>query len=313
YRASHVMLRRPTAVKLLLPGVLGEEGLLRFEREVRQTARLTHPNTVTVYDYGRTPDGVFYYAMELIGGASLATIVRRTGALSAARVVAILDQVASALEAAHAERIVHRDVKPSNVLLQRDARFEETVKVVDFGVAKAPGAYRRDPGAGFAGTPLYMAPEAVSEAFERVSPAADIYALGALGFYLLTARHAFHGRTRMETRVRHARGPRPSARRRRPDVCSPELDALLVAMMDLSPDARPDASAVRARLAACPEAGAWTDADERAWWASEGADVAHAPSDSEALTHTVFPDLTDPAAVTQDLRTGPRAAADTPT
>ncbi len=119
YGATHSLLNRPTAIKLLRPEIAGESSLRRFEREVKQTSRLTHPNSVGIYDYGHTADGVFYYAMELLDGANLREIVETTGPMPAGRVIHVLSAACGALAEAHSKGMVHRDIKPANIMLCR--------------------------------------------------------------------------------------------------------------------------------------------------------------------------------------------------
>ena len=228
YRASHAMLRRPTAIKLLSNST-DPSALARFEREVQRTAMLTHPNTVTVFDYGRTPDGVFYYAMELLDGATLDEIVEVDGPQPAARVIHLLDQAAASLAEAHGAGLIHRDVKPGNILVVERGGISDLVKVLDFGLVKDIGP-RRDDGPSAAptltvanaitGTPLYMSPEAVV-APETADPRSDLYALGAVGYWLLTGTHVFSGSlVEVCAHHLHSEPEPPSARLRAASVSS---------------------------------------------------------------------------------------------
>ena len=117
FEATHAMLKRPTAVKLLRPEITGERTLKRFEQEVQQASRLTHPNAISIYDYGRSGSGVFYYAMQLLDGSNLRELVEREGPLSVERTVRVLSQACGALSEAHGKGIVHRDIKPENLML----------------------------------------------------------------------------------------------------------------------------------------------------------------------------------------------------
>ena len=164
YRARHGMMRRPSAIKLLRPDRAGEVNLSRFEREVQLTARLTHPNTITIFDYGRTHDGVFYYAMELLDGATLQRIVAVDGAQPAGRVVRILAMACGALTEAHAIGLIHRDIKPANIMLCTQGGERDVVKLLDFGLVKELEVDRDVKLTGAStvvGTPQYMAPESI--------------------------------------------------------------------------------------------------------------------------------------------------------
>jgi serine/threonine-protein kinase len=210
YRASHAMLRRPTAIKLLLPDRAGKDALTRFEREVRRTAMLTHPNTVTVFDYGRTTDGVFYYAMELLEGASLDEIVEVDGPQPEERVIHLLEQARGSLAEAHDAGLIHRDIKPGNILVVDRGGISDLVKVVDFGLVKDVGLRRRrgdvraraHRGRHDHGDAALHGPRDLT-APETVDARADLYALGAVGYWLLTGTHVFSGKSILEVCTHH--------------------------------------------------------------------------------------------------------------
>jgi serine/threonine-protein kinase len=276
YRASHAMLRRPTAIKLLLPDRAGKDALTRFEREVRRTAMLTHPNTVTVFDYGRTAEGVFYYAMELLEGASLDELVQVDGPQPEERVIHLLEQAAGSLAEAHDAGLIHRDVKPANILIVDRGGISDLVKVVDFGLVKdvgykPPGDATAEPALTLAntitGTPLYMSPETVT-APETVDARTDLYALGAVGYWLLTGTHVFGGKSILEVCGHHLHSVPDSPSTRLGAPVSSDLEALLLACLAKRPEDRPaSAHALRESLRACAAAALWTNARAAQWWA----------------------------------------------
>jgi tRNA A-37 threonylcarbamoyl transferase component Bud32 len=271
YRARHALLRRPTAVKLLRPERLSERAKGRFEREVQITSRLAHPNTVAVYDYGRTEAGTLYYAMEFLRGLTLDAVVNRFGPMPERRVVHVLKQVAGSLAEAHDQGLVHRDVKPQNVMLCHRAGVADLVKVIDFGLVKdSPDA--RDPnltseGAAI-GTPLYMAPEAASSSGE-VDARSDLYSVGVVAYFLVTGEQPFFGLTAREVFKKHLedRPEAPSVKLGRP--VAPELESLILRCLAKSPVSRPES----ARALLCmledvvePALGAWGDDEADTWW-----------------------------------------------
>lgn len=279
YRARHAMLRRPTAVKLLRPDRAGRRDLARFEREVQTTAQLSHPNTVAIYDYGRTPDGVFYYAMEYLEGIDLDRLVREFGPQPPGRVVHVLAQVAGALDEAHSAGLIHRDVKPGNVILCRRGRAPDVAKVVDFGLVRDLTAERVGTESGLdvvTGTPLYLSPEAIT-APDRVDGRSDLYALGAVGYFLLSGRHPFEGATVVEVCAHHLHtAPEPpSLRLGRP--LPPDLEGVLLACLEKDREKRPrDAGELQDALLACRCAEEWGERDARRWWRENAARVRKA-------------------------------------
>ncbi|MFZ5896752.1 MAG: serine/threonine-protein kinase [Myxococcota bacterium] len=273
YRARHALLRRPTAIKLVLPERAGPENLARFEREVQLTASLTHPNTVSVYDYGSTPEGVFYYAMEYLDGIDLEQLVVRFGPQPPARVVHILAQVAASLGEAHSIGLVHRDVKPGNIILCQRGGLSDTAKVVDFGLVKSMSTRREGPTLSSAntivGTPLYLAPEGLVSP-ERIDARADLYALGAVGYFLLTGSPVFRGQSLLEVAAQHLhQEPVPPSERVDQPIPKP-LEALLLRCLAKNPLDRPQSGAEL--IAALSECGAheWSEKESSAWWQENG-------------------------------------------
>jgi serine/threonine-protein kinase len=266
YRASHAMLRRPTAIKLLADGA--EASLARFEQEVQLLAGLNHPNIVTVHDYGRTADGSFYYAMELLDGMDLEKLVAADGPQPPERVIHIMRQVARGLDEAHGVGLVHRDVKPANVFVCRRWGEPDAVKVLDFGLAKN----NTDPPASVTGqnvvlgTPLYISPEALKGA-ALVDVRSDIYSLGAVAYYMLTAEPVFAGSSAFEVCARHLHSPPVAPSERLGRAVPAELEAIVLRCLAKSPgDRYPTAAELERALAACAAASGWSADRARAWW-----------------------------------------------
>ena len=204
YKGHHAMLRRPTAIKMLNVDLVNDASIQRFEREVQITCQLNHPNTIAIYDYGRTPEGVFYYAMEYLDGIDLQQLVDRYGAQSEGRVIKILTQICGSLYEAHSRGLVHRDIKPANVMLNRRGSEPDLVKVLDFGLVKALDDQKQATGSekGLTGTPLYMSPEAIQFPIS-VDSRSDIYAVGAVGYFLLTGQPVFSAQSLVELCRQH--------------------------------------------------------------------------------------------------------------
>lgn len=261
YLAQHSLLQRPTAIKLLRD-VTSASARARFRQEVQTASGLTHPNTVEIYDYGRTPDGIFYFAMEYIEGASLEETVAATGAMPPARVVRLLEQAAGSLSEAHGRGLVHRDVKPSNLMLcERGGQFD-TLKVLDFGLVRDLSEAEDDKPGVLTGTPLYMAPEAILDD-QGFIPESDVYALGATAYFLLTGKPPFASGDLVEVLSDHLATAPP-----RPESSDAELADLIVRCLSKDPSDRPsDAARLLNALKRCSSRGGWSNDDAKVWWA----------------------------------------------
>ncbi len=274
YLAQHALLRRPTAVKLLGTDRRDIGDIRRFEREVQTTSTLRHPNTVAIYDYGRTPEGEFYYAMEYLDGVDLDQLRVAEGPLPEGRVVHILVQVAGALQEAHDAGLIHRDIKPSNILICNHGHAADFAKVVDFGLVKevAREGAERSQTDGLAGTPLYLSPESIT-APESLDGRADLYALGAVGYAMLTGKPPFGGNTIVEVCAAHLSAPVvPPSQRRNDPICK-ALDEVILACLAKDRTDRPASAAeLCERLLTC-EVTPWTPQHARDWWDTRGAEL----------------------------------------
>jgi tRNA A-37 threonylcarbamoyl transferase component Bud32 len=235
YLAEHVMMRRRCALKMIKPGLTRcVDSVSRFSREAKNASRISHPNVAIIYDFGEADGGVLYLAMEYVDGESLAALAARESPLPIARAVEIARQVADALTAAHHIGMVHRDLKPDNILLARDMGGGDQVKVVDFGIAKGLSGEGQDiTRAGFVvGTPRYMSPEQLMG--EPVDGRSDLYSLGCVLYEMLTGQEPFGGGEAAASLTRRLVEPTPHPRSHRSSI-SRELNDLVVRMLARSP------------------------------------------------------------------------------
>jgi serine/threonine-protein kinase len=269
YLAEHRMLKRPCAIKLIHPDQAGDPHVLaRFEREVRMTARLSHWNTVEIFDYGRTDDGTFFYVMEYLPGLSLEDLLDRHGPLPPERVVHFLRQTCQGLREAHGIGLIHRDIKPGNVFAAQRGGLFDVAKLLDFGlvkpVAESPPARLTQEGM-ISGTPLYMSPEQ-ARGLDDLDARSDIYSLGAVGYALLTGRPPFDAASSIEVMIAHVRDEAA-----RPSVYQPDLPAdleqVILRCLAKKPEDRfQDVDSLEQALAECAAADQWTQSDAARWW-----------------------------------------------
>jgi serine/threonine-protein kinase len=266
YQAVHEQLHRAAAVKVLSPWLATELGRQRFEREVRACAALRNAHTVDIYDFGESDDGVLYYAMELLDGFDLGRLVDLDGPQSAARTIRILTQIAGALGEAHDKGLIHRDIKPPNIILCFSGGAPDVAKLVDFGlvIPIAPGRRLTIEGH-VLGTPRYVAPEMLHPDAD-VSPATDFYALGLVAYFLLSGRHAFDGDASAAILRKQRDEPAPPLTDVMPSVAL-DLASVVHWCLEKDPARRPaSARELREALARCADAEHWDEEEARAWW-----------------------------------------------
>jgi serine/threonine protein kinase len=245
--AEDTELRRKVAVKRLATSLVADDVLLkRFFREARMAAGLSHPNLVAVYDVGEE-DGLPYIVMEYVEGETVADLIARTGPMQPKRAVELLLQVCAGLEHAHAAGLVHRDIKPQNLLIRSDG----VVKIADFGIARMVKGTQLTEAGTVLGTAAYLAPE--QAAGEPVTAAADIYSLGAVAYELLSGRTPYELETLADLALEQRRPPRPL------DCVPPELERAVLHALAFEPADRPRSASAFARELAPREATAVTE------------------------------------------------------
>ena len=290
WRAQHRLLARSSVIKLIRPELLGaagskqgEEVTRRFEREARATAALRSPHTIEVYDFGTTRDGTFYYVMEHLQGFSLEALVKRFGPVPQERAVSILRQTSESLAEAHVHGLIHRDVKPANIFVSRRGLEVDFGKVLDFGLVKPVDEGRANvhltAAEAIVGTPAYIAPELALGGGGVVDARADLYALGCVGYWLLTGRLVFESSNAMQMMVDHIRTPPVPPSQRASQPIAPALEQLILRCLAKdAADRPPSALALRDELVALGLEPQWTTPRAAEWWSAhppEAAEPAH--------------------------------------
>lgn len=277
YLAEHQMMKRPCAVKVIRPEKAGDpKTLARFEREVCSTAKLSHWNSIDIYDYGNTEDGTFYYVMEYLPGHNVGELIEQYGPMETSRVVYLMNQVCHALAEAHNIGLVHRDIKPANIFCAYRGGEYDVAKLLDFGLAKPTYKTAEETNdaaltqeGSITGSPLFMSPEQATG--EREADArSDIYSLGAVLYYLATGEPPFNYSGSVKVIIAHASETAKPPREINPDLPE-ELEEIILRCLEKDPDHRfQDALSLRRALQLVPTNQPWSSEQATAWWSCNG-------------------------------------------
>jgi len=274
YLAEHLLMKRPCALKLIRPEKAGDRRVLaRFEREVRTTAKLSHWNSIEIFDYGRTDDGTFYYVMEYLPGMNLHELVQRFGAMPPERTVFLLRQTCDALAEAHGVGLIHRDIKPANIFSARRGGLYDVAKLLDFGLAKPLAAGVGSPQltqeGTITGSPLFMSPEQATGDSEP-DARSDIYSLGAVAYFMLSGRPLFEDAAPLKVLVALTyQQPRPLTEVQ-PDLPEDLAEIVMRCLAKDPADRFQDVGELAAALDRCQSAGGWNHEKAAAWWETNG-------------------------------------------
>jgi serine/threonine-protein kinase len=294
YLAEHRLLNRPYAIKLIRPErAANPANRTRFEREIQAMARLTHWNTIEIIDYGHAPDGTFYYVMEYVDGLNLGELVERYGPANAGRTVYMLRQACAALAEAHAVGLIHRDIKPGNIMVTQQAGLADVVKVLDFGLVQDLSPANDDDKLTqtgmVVGTPGYISPE---QAIGIADVRSDIYSLGAVGYFLLTGQSPFGNRRTQPLTAALVLEPTP-LRELRPEVPA-ELEAIIHRCLRRNPEERfGNIHMVAQALAACACGTSWNTVEASSWWRTAAALDSARANNPPGRPSTPVPTISD--------------------
>jgi serine/threonine-protein kinase len=293
YLGEHKLLKRPCAVKLIRGGQASDPiAIARFEREVQASAKLTHWNTIEIFDYGHTEDGTFYYVMEYLPGMSLQDLVDRHGPMPAERAVHFLRQVCDGLREAHSMGLIHRDIKPGNIFATYRGAIWDVAKLLDFGLVKSiatDGPSNESSDRMVVGTPLFAAPEWTLRD-GQLDERSDIYSLGAVGYFLMTGRPVFAHKSPVKLLFAHANEPVAPIKDYELGVPD-DVEGVILRCLAKRPEDRFQSVEELARgLDQCLCAGAWSQERAAQWWSR--VDLASLDASLET---------SDPAAQTQLL------------
>lgn len=283
--ARHELLARPAAVKLIRPDRVaelqeGSKAWRRFHLEAQATSKLRSPHTVELYDFGVGDSGELYFVMELLTGIDLGSLIERIGPLPPARAIYLLKQACRSLAEAHEMGLVHRDVKPSNLITCKLGVEHDFLKVVDFGIVKAMADDAQVTGGGMpTGTPAYIAPE-LALAEGPIDGRADIYSLGAAAWTLLTGKLVFGGASPMRQLMDHIQTQPQAPSTKSPNELPPHLDEIILKCLSKDPAERPQSAIELWGELSCIEEGMeakWGPIEARLWWDQNGHEVRATP------------------------------------